>query len=65
MLPLIDDADIGSLLILSIFDKYLDHMLLKLNKFTWSELHKIKMLNHFRRSVCAILEDVNVTEIID
>ena len=38
----IANADIGSLKPLhSLFDKYLDHMLVKLNKIVWSELYKI------------------------
>ena len=42
MLPYIADADIGSLKSLhTIFDKYLDHMLVKFEQIVWSKVYKI------------------------
>ena len=69
MLPLLADADIGSLKSLhTLFDKYLDQMLVKSEqngmvrkKFCafWQ-----KMVNNFWQRVDAILEDVSATETI-
>ena len=64
----IADTDIKSLTSLhTLFDKYLDHMLVKFEQIVWSELHKIWkwfMINHFWQSVDAILKDVSVNETI-
>ena len=67
----IANADIGSLKSLHIlFDKYLDHMLVKFeqNRMVQTiqnfELFDKEMVNHFRQSIDAILEDVSVTETI-
>ena len=69
---IIASADIGSLKSLhTFFAKYLDHMLVNLNKVVWSEPYKIlcfltkkKMVNKFWQSVDVIFEDVSVTETI-
>ena len=59
----IADADIGSPKSLhTLFDKYLDHMLVRFEQNF--ELFDKKMLNHFWQSVNIILEDVYVTKII-
>ena len=55
-----------------LFDKYLDHMLVKFEQIricVWFKLQNFdrfdkKMVNHFWLSVDAILEDVSVTETI-
>ena len=65
------DADIGSLKSLHIlFDKYLDHMLVKFEQncmvrtIQTFELFDKKWLNCIGQSVGALLEDVSVTEAI-
>ena len=65
------DADIGGLYSLhTLFDKYVDHMLVKFEQNCMVptiqnfELFEKKMVNHFWQSVDAILEDVSVTETI-
>ena len=59
----IADADIESLKSLhTLFDKYLDHMLVKFEQRTcavWPQ-----MVNNFWQNVDTILEDVSVTETI-
>ena len=70
----IADADIGSLKSLhTLFDKYLDHMLVKfeqncmvrtIQNFVLFDNNNNKMVNNFWQSVDAILEDVSVTETI-
>ena len=67
----IADADNGSLKSLhSLFDKYLDHMLVKFeqNRMVQTipifKLFDKKMVNHFWQSVDTILKDVSVTETI-
>ena len=67
----IADADIGSLKSLhTLFDKYLDHMLVKYEQNRTVQaiqnfvLFDKKMINNFWQSVDAILEDVYVTETI-
>ena len=67
----IDDADIGNLKSLhTLFDKYLDHMLVKFeqNRMVWTVQKFVlfwqKIVNHFWQSFDAILEDVSVTETI-
>ena len=67
----ITDADIVSLKSLHIlFDKYVDHMLVKFEQnllvrtIQFFVLFWQKMVNHFWQNVDAILEDVTVTETI-
>ena len=67
----IADADIGSLNYLhTLFDKYLDHMLVKYEKKSYGPKHKKccdflqKMVYNFWQSIDAILEDVSATETI-
>ena len=67
----ITDADIKSLKFLhTLFDKYLDHMLVKFEQnrkvraIQNFELFHKKKVNHFWQSVDAILEDISVTETI-
>ena len=67
----IADADIRNLKSLhTLFGKYLDHMLVNVEKIVWSEtiqnfvLFDKKMVNNCWQSVDAILEDVSVTETI-
>ena len=67
----IADADIGSLKSLhTLFDKYLDHMLVEFDHNCMvrtiqnCELFHKKMINHFWLSFHAILEGVSVTETI-
>ena len=53
----------------TLFDKYLDHMLVKFEQNSTVRTIKnlsflTKMVNHFWQSVDAILEDVPVTETI-
>ena len=63
-------TDIGSLKSLyTLFDKYLDHMLVKFEQNRIVQTIQIlsfltKMVNHFWQSVDVILEDVSATEII-
>ena len=70
MLP-IADVDIGSLKYLhTLFDKYLDHMLVKFEQNRMVQtVQKFcvfwqKMVNNFWESADAILEDVSVSETI-
>ena len=67
----IADADIGSLKSLhTLFDKYLDHMLVKFEQNCMIRtiqnlvLFDPKMVNNFWQSVDVILEDVSLTETI-
>ena len=71
ILPSIADADIGSLKSLhTLFDKYLDHMLVNFEQNRMVQtiqnfvLFDKKMVNHFWQSVDAILQDVSVVEAI-
>ena len=66
----ISDADIGSLKSLhTLFDKYLDHMLVTFDQIYCPNHTKFcafwqKMVNNFWQIVDAILEDVFVTQTI-
>ena len=67
----IADADIGSLKSLhTLFDKYLDHLLVKFEQKSYGPNHTKfyafwqKMVNNFWQSVDAILKDISVTETI-
>ena len=63
------DVDVDNVSLHTLFDKYLDHMLVKFEQNRMVQtiqnfelFDKKKMVNHFWQSIDAILEDVSMTE---